>query len=224
MNKSKKFVLSFSGGKDSTLSLYRLINQGHKPVALITTYNQKQNRSWFHGINLDLLQAISDAVNVPLIICNCSGNEYQIELENAILKAKSMGAEVCAFGDIDIQDHFDWCSQRCKNCGIDFLFPLWHENREDIVHEFISLGFHALIKCVDYKWLDDSFLGRELDFDILEEIRKKGADVCGENGEYHTLVYDGPIFKSKIHYRIGDKVNLKTHGAIDIQLCTNTFT
>lgn len=218
MNTSRKFVLSFSGGKDSTLCLYRLINQGHKPVALITTYNQEQNRSWFHGVNLNFLQAIADSVNVPLIICQCNGNDYHIELEKAILKAKSMGAEVCAFGDIDIQGHFDWCSERCKNCGIDFLFPLWHEKREDVVHEFISLGFHALIKCVDYKWLDDSFLGKELDLDVLEEISKKGADLCGENGEYHTLVYDGPIFKSKIPYRIGDKVNLETHGAIDIQL------
>lgn len=200
-----KFAVSYSGGKESALSLYRAIEQGHTPVVLITTFNTDADRSHFHGLTKEVLEAVSTALDIPIIIVKTNSANYAQDFENALIRAKDMGAEACVFGDIDIEGHRTWCSERCNNTGLEPLFPLWGESRSKIVYELIDKGFVADITVVNTKYLADSFLGQRLTKDTAEDIAAQGADICGENGEYHTFVSGGPIFKQPIDFALGEK-------------------
>ncbi|MDX8335188.1 MULTISPECIES: Dph6-related ATP pyrophosphatase [Cetobacterium] len=202
----KKVVVSFSGGKDSMLSLHRVISLGFEPIALMTTINKNNGESWFHDISTNLLKQVSLAVNIPLLLVECEGDNYENSFEAALKNMKNLGAEACVFGDIDIEHHRQWCEERCNNIGIEAIFPLWKENREKLVQEFLSLGYKAIIKKVDLKSIGNDFLGETLSPEILEKIKLTGADVCGENGEYHTFVYNGPIFSKEILLKISKEM------------------
>ena len=200
-----KFVASYSGGKESALAVYKAINEGHEPVALITTYNTDAGRSHFHGLPEEVLQDVSDSVGIPLWLVKTSGEAYTKNFEAALTRAKEQGAEACVFGDIDIQGHFDWCSERCKNVGLTALFPLWGRERKDVVYELIDLGFTANISVINAAKVSDKVLGQKLTKDIAEAIAAGGADICGENGEYHTFVSDGPIFRYPVSFTFGER-------------------
>lgn len=207
----KKVVISFSGGKDSVLSLHKAISLGYEPIALMTTINKNKGDSWFHDISSDLLKQVSLAINIPLLLVECSGENYENTFEIALKNMKNLGAEACIFGDIDIAHHREWGETRCKNTGLEAIFPLWQENRETLVKEFIDLGYKAIIKKVNLKNMNVDFLGKTLSHKLLEEIKATGSDVCGENGEYHTFVYDGPIFSKEIPLKnTGDIINENT--------------
>lgn len=211
-----KFAISYSGGKDSALSLYRMIIKGHTPVALITTVNIKDQRSWFHGIQYELLLAVSNSLQIPLITCECDPNNYVESFEEGLNKAKQMGADSCVFGDIDIEEHKCWNEERCKSVGLHCILPLWQQGRETLVYEMLSVGFKAMIKIVQNTKLDDSFLGQDLTISLIEKIKAIGVDTCGENGEYHTFVYDGPFFTYPIPLEINGIIDFGTHKALDI--------
>lgn len=195
---SKKFVLSYSGGKDCMLALYRKIQEGSTPVALLTTIKKSSPESWTHGLSYDLLNKVSQSLNLPIIYVECEASEYETKFEEKLKVAKDMGAQSVVYGDIDIELHKKWGVDRATNSGLNYEFPLWQEDREKLVHEFIDSGFKALIKKVNLDNMSSDFLGKTLDKDLVEEIKKTGSDACGENGEYHTFVYDGPIFNTKI--------------------------
>ncbi len=198
-----KFVVSFSGGKDSILSLAKAIESGSEPVALMNT-SREENTSWFHGIPNDLLLSVAKNVEIPLeIIRTKGGDDYSSDFESALKKfIKNDNIDTCVFGDIDIQSHRDWCEDRCRPLGLKAEFPLWQQNRLAVVKEFINKGFKAIIIVVNTKMLPAEFLGKELTLEVVSEIEKHGADPCGENGEYHTFVYDGPIFKSPVKFSL----------------------
>lgn len=196
----EKFIISFSGGKDSILALYRMIQEGHEPVALLTTIKKYQDKSWTHGLDKKFLKKISKSLNIPLLLVECDVNDYEIKFEQALIKAKNMGATMCVFGDIDIELHKKWDIDRCKNVGIKAKLPLWQENREDLVYEFIDSGFITIINKVNLKYMGIEFLGKELNRDIIDDIKLTEADACGENGEYHTFVVDGPLFNNRIEF------------------------
>ncbi|SEN49612.1 diphthine--ammonia ligase [Paenibacillus sp. OV219] len=212
-----KFAMMYSCGKDSSLALYRMINEGHTPVALVTTFNEEQGRSWFHGVSEELLISVSESLDIPLIICRCGPDNYSEAIEEGLRKAIQLGAEGCAFGDIDIEDHLEWNKQRCNNAGLSCVLPLWQEDRRALTEELIHGGFKAAIKIVQSDILDKSFLGQTLTTDLVEKITAAGSDPCGENGEYHTFVYDGPIFRKPIQIEFGMTVDFKSHMAIDIR-------
>lgn len=215
--KENKFVMSFSGGKDSILALYRMINKGYKPVALLTTAKKDDDKSWTHGLSKDILRKVSDSLDIPLLIVECDVFEYEDKFEENLIIAKGMGASICAFGDIDIQEHKEWDLKRCNNAGLEAVFPLWQEDREKLVYEFIDSGFTTIIKTVNLKYMSEVFLGKKLTKEVISEIKSTGSDVCGENGEYHTFVIDGPIFKSKIDFDIKGKLSLDGYGHLDIE-------
>ena len=189
----EKFIMSFSGGKDSILALYRMIQKGHQPVALLTTVKKNQEKSWTHGLDNKFLHKISESLNIPLLLVECDVNEYERKFEEALIT-------MCVFGDIDIELHKKWDVDRCNNAGIKAKLPLWKQNREDLVYEFIDSGFTTIINKVNLKYMGVEFLGKELNRKIIEDIKSTGADVCGENGEYHTFVVDGPLFKNRINF------------------------
>lgn len=198
-----KFAVSFSGGKDSALAMHRLVQRGWQPVCLITMVNAALNRSWFHGADAATLAAFSNALKLPLVSRSANGAEYHTYFEDALCEAKMLGAEAVCFGDIDIEANRAWSEARCRATGLKPVFPLWQCGREAIVREAISQGFKCLIKTVNTCQLPASLTGRFLDQETLGVIRERGADACGENGEYHTLTIDGPIFKKPLAIATG---------------------
>lgn len=215
--KEKKFVASYSGGKDSTLAIYRAIQKGMKPISLITTYNIDRNRSWFHGIPTDLLNKISEEINIPIELIVTKGEIYRENFVNKLKLAVEQGAEFCVFGDIDIEGHLKWCTDVCNEAGIKALFPLMYENRRDIVYEFIDLGFKSIITTVDNSRMSNDFLGKILSKDVVNEIEKSGADICGENGEYHSFAFDGPLFTNPVQYSTEDIIHYENYSTLPIR-------
>lgn len=212
----KKFIMSYSSGKDSTLALYRMIKAGHKPMGLLITMSNEEGRSWFHGVPEVILKDVSESLDIPLVTVKCKGDEYKEAFEDALAKAKENGAESCAFGDIDLDEHRLWCTERCNAVGLEAIFPLWQEDREELTYEFIDSGFKTIIKKVKLEVLNEDFLGKVLTKELVQKIKETGADPCGENGEYHTFVYDGPIYKFKVNYKEnGTKLN-EHYGYLDI--------
>lgn len=214
---SKKFVMSYSCGKDSTLALYRMIKNGHKPVALLITVDKKVLRSWFHGVPESLLQEVSKSLNIPLLLVKCEGEEYKAAFNKALNKAKNeLGAEACVFGDIDLEAHRVWCTDRCDEANMEAIFPLWLEDREKLTYEFIDSGFKTVIKNVRLDVLSTEFLGKVLTKKVVSDIVAAGSDACGENGEYHTFAFYGPLFKYPIRFKENGIITNETHGFLDI--------
>ena len=212
---SKKFVMSYSGGKDCMLAMYRKIKEGCTPVALITTIKKDSCDSWTHSLNKKLLDKASESLNIPIIYVECGISEYEAEFEKKLLVAKEMGATTVVYGDIDIELHRKWGIDRALNVGLNYEFPLWQEDREKLVYEVIDSGFKAVIKKVNLDCMSEDFLGKTLTKELVKKIKSTGSDVCGENGEYHTFVIDGPIFNSKIEIKY-DKLKVENNCAMSI--------
>ena len=213
----EKFVMSFSGGKDSILALHRMIKSGHEPVALATTVKKNEDKSWTHGLGNDLLKKVSESLKIPILLAECNVEEYEERFEDVLNKAKEMGASICAFGDIDIEQHRQWDQDRCTNTGLKSEFPLWQENRESLVYEFIDSGFSTIIKNVNLNNMNEQFLGKKLTREVIEEIKQTGSDACGENGEYHTFVIDGPLFSKPIEFNNKGVKIINGYGFLDIE-------
>ena len=195
-----KFVCSYSGGKDSTLALYRAIQAGHEPVALLVTCDKENERSWFHNIPYALMKDAAQALKIPLLRVETEGERYAGDFEQALIECGKMGAGMCVFGDIDIQEHYDWCDARCKNAGMESFFPLWQQLRQEVVAAFLEAGFQALITVVNTDSMDESYVGQTLCKALVSKMAAEGVDVCGEMGEYHTFVYDGPLFSRPVPF------------------------
>lgn len=211
-----KFVMSYSCGKDSTLALQKIIDMGHECVALLVMVNESAGRSYFHGADYSLMEKFSDSLGIPLIACPSDGYDYHIKFEEGLLKAKELGAEMVGFGDIDLEDNKRWGVERCENAGLSYIYPLWQREREDILREIIDSGYECIIKSVDKNALDTSFLGRKLSHELIDEMKDLGIDACGENGEYHTIVVNGPVFKTPVDVTVGDIIDFGSHAAIII--------
>lgn len=214
----EKFIMSFSGGKDSTLALYRMIKKGYEPIGLLVTFKTDDSTSFTHNIKKELLEKVSQSLNIPLLIVECDVYDYEKEFTKMLLNAKENGAIACVFGDIDIIEHKDWCEAICKEVGIECKLPLWQEDRENLVYEFIDSGFETIIKKVNLDFLPKDLLGKILTKEVVTQIKELGSDPCGENGEYHTFVIDGPIFNNRIMYKSNDILVQKNYCSLDISL------
>ena len=211
-----KFVVSYSGGKDSVMALHKMLEEGHTPVGLLVMVNRELQRSWFHGVDLELLQKISDSLEIPLLLCESAGEDYHTRLEDGLKKAKEQGAEACVFGDIDIEGHLTWCQERCEAVGLQCIHPLWHRDREENTAEILALGYQCLIKCVRNQDLPQEYLGKALNPELIADMKRRGIDVCGENGEYHTVVVNGPIFRYPVAYTCKEILDFGNISAINI--------
>ena len=197
-------LASFSGGKDSILSIDRALESGHKVVGLVTT--MKGDESWFHEINWELLDKISESLNIPIYkIAVRGGADYTKDfIDNIIKIANEISVDGIIFGDIDLTEHRKWCESIAEKAGISAVFPLWQGNRKELVMEFLDKGYKTKIKKVDKKKLGKEYLGRDLDKSLISELESMNIDACGENGEYHTLVYDGKIFVHSLELQCKD--------------------
>lgn len=211
-----KFAMSYSCGKDSTLALHKMLEQGHEPVCLVVMVNEAAGRSYFHGADAVMLEQYSKALDLPMITCPAGEAAYQLAFEEGLTKAKMMGAEAVCFGDIDIDQNRQWEEERCEAVGLTSCFPLWQREREEIVYELIRLGYKCLIKSINRMILPMELLGTFIDEDAVLVMKSAGIDVCGENGEYHTLIVDGPIFHKPLSFWIGDKIELEDYAVVDV--------
>lgn len=197
-----RVVVSWSGGKDSCLACYRAISDGFK-VSHLLNFVSKNGTSMSHGLDSRLMVAQSQAIGIPLIQRDVTWDTYEDGFKAAMVKLKQMGVEGAVFGDIqEIPEHKDWVSRVCRDVDITPMEPLWGLNPEQILSNFIDEGFEAVVVNVRTDLLGEEWLGRKIDRSFIEDIKKLQSKhelhVCGEFGEYHTLVTDGPIFNSRI--------------------------
>ena len=214
---TRKFVMSYSCGKDSTLALHKMVQQGNMPIGLIVMVNEESERSFFHGATRQMLEEYEKVLRIPIYPVFSAGDDYHLQMENALLEMKRQGAEFACFGDIDIEEHALWCRERCRHTSVQPLFPLWHHPRKELVQEVIDLGYRARIKCIRNDLLPESLLGKTLDRAIIQELENSGVDVCGENGEYHTLVTDGPLFHHPVAMETGEILQFGKVSAVDLR-------
>ena len=208
--------MSYSCGKDSTLAFHKMIEAGHEPVALIVMINEAVDRSYFHGADYKMLRQYEKALHLPLLLTPTTGEAYHRAMEESLKRAIEMGAEAICFGDIDIEDNRAWSEARCANVGVKAVFPLWNRSREENVHELVALGYKCLMKSINNTLLPKEFLGQIMDEKIIDKMKYYGIDICGENGEYHTLVMDGPVFQHPISYRTGEVLDFGAYSVVDV--------
>jgi uncharacterized protein (TIGR00290 family) len=203
-------ALSWSGGKDSALALWVLAREHDVvPVALITTVTDAYQRISMHGVRRSLLALQADAVGVPLVEVEipaaCTNEVYERRMEQMLASSLLRDIEAVAFGDLFLEDIRRYREDRLALAGKRACFPLWHRDTTSLAREFIAAGFEAIIVCVDPAKLDRSFAGRRLDERLLGDL-PAGVDPCGENGEFHTFVYAGPILSAPLTIQIGETV------------------
>lgn len=198
--------VSWSGGKESCLACYKAMQAGFTISHLLNFVDETGRRSRSHGLRVELLQAQSIAIGIPIIQKPTSWETYEQEFKKSALELKRVGVEGGVFGDVDLQLHRDWVERVCAEVGIKPLLPLWYMKREQILNEFIGAGFKAIVVAAKANLLDREWLGCRVDEEFLRELSKRKIDLCGEGGEYHTFVIDGPIFKKRINIVESTKV------------------
>jgi len=200
--------MNWSGGKDSALALHKILNAGQVRItALLTSVNATHNRISMHGVRRELLEAQAGALNIPLHTVELPElpdmKEYEVLMIREVESLRRSGCSQAIFGDIFLEDLRRYREEKLGTVGVDCLFPLWKTDTRMLVEEFIALGYRSVVVCVSERSLDRSFCGRVIDEDFLRDL-PPGVDPCGENGEFHSYVYEGPLFRQPIPFRKGE--------------------
>jgi diphthine-ammonia ligase len=218
--KCMKIVASWSGGKDSCFACYKAIQEGYDVSNLLIMMSDP-SVSNFHMIRSDMLDAQSEAIGIPMVKWTTTPETYEQDFKKALLKMKAEGVEGIVTGDVfDVALHeAGWLDRICKEVGLTPVRPLWHRNTQQILNEFINDGFKATLVRVKLDLLGMDWLGREIDRKFFDDLLKLGTvDLCGEHGEFHTFVTDGPLFKNKrIEILEREKTRLNSHGRLVIK-------
>jgi diphthine-ammonia ligase len=219
-----ELIASWSGGKDSCHALYKALQEGQKIQALLTMM-QDQSQSNFHMIPTRLLDAQSEALGIPITKVSTTPETYEQQFKTALRQAKQNGAEGILTGDIyDVAQHqAGWLDSITTEIGLEPVRPLWHRNTDEVYNEFVNAGFKATVVRVKSAVLGMDYLGRTLDKQFYADLKKLGnVDPCGENGEYHTFVRDGPIFSKAIEIQQTQTSTINSWGRLEITKFTLT--
>lgn len=205
-----KAVFNWSSGKDSALALYKTLQENRSEViTLLTSVNKEFQRISMHGVHVSLLEKQAESLGFPLIKMKLpkepSMEEYRELMDKTMSEIQAMGITQSVFGDIFLEDLRKYREDQLKSIGMEAVFPLWKQNTTNLIHEFLDLGFKTIVTCVNETYLDKSFAGRIIDHDFIRDL-PKNVDPCGENGEFHTFTFDGPIFREPVHFDIGETV------------------
>jgi len=206
----EKVILAWSGGKDSAISLYEIQRSGnYEIVSLLTTINKDYDRVSMHGVRRVLVEQQASSLGLPLekvfVPKDCSNEEYEARMAEVLTRFKQDGITQVVFGDVFLGWIKEYRENNLARLGMKGVFPIWGRNTAELTRKFIALGFRAVITCVDTKMLASRFLGRILNSQFLAEL-PANVDPCGENGEFHSFVFAGPIFKKRIAYTLGETV------------------
>ena len=206
----EKVIFSWSAGKDSALAFYELQKtENYEIAALLTTVTKDYDRISMHGVPRILLELQAESLGFPLeevfVSKDASNEEYESKMTEVLTKYLAAGVRYVVFGDISLEDLRKYRENNLSKIGMKGIFPLWKRDTAELAHTFIDAGFKAVITCVDSNVLDKMFIGRVFDKQFLSEL-PFAVDPCGENGEFHSFVYDGPIFRQKILHTTGEVV------------------
>jgi uncharacterized protein (TIGR00290 family) len=206
----ERVLVAWSGGKDSALALYEILRSGGCEVAaLLTTVTEAYNRISMHGVRRVLLERQAASLALPLeivlISAHASNEEYESQMARVLSDYKKKGVNRVVFGDIFLEDLRKYREDNLARLEMQPIFPIWKRDTKELSGSLSKLGFKAITTCVDTHALGQEFVGRMIDADFLDDLPKT-VDSCGENGEFHSFVFDGPIFKKPIAFTIGEKV------------------
>lgn len=205
-----KTYFNWSTGKDSALALHYLLQDKDYSVEhLLTSINAHHNRVSMHGLRRELLLEQVGALGIPNSTIELpeqpSMTEYEDLMKQGVTRLQGNGFECAAFGDIFLEDLKQYREQQLAAFNIKTAFPLWKKDTRELLNDFIELGFKAIVVCIKSDLLDVSFAGRIIDEDFIHDL-PPGVDACGENGEFHTFCYDGPLFKKPVPFVVGEKI------------------
>ncbi len=202
-------IMAWSSGKDSALALRKILETDSYSITLLTTVTEDYDRISMHGVREQLLRIQAQSLGLPIDIVTipkaCSDEEYRLRMEGAMLRHFERGARRVVFGDIFLQSIREYREENLAKIGMQPLFPLWQVDSGELSRTFIEDGFQAVITCVDTQALPDSFTGRLYDRSFVNDLPAE-ADPCGENGEFHSFVFDGPVFSKPVEFRRGEVV------------------
>lgn len=214
----RSYIATWSGGKDSCLACYMAIQQGHTIAQLANFVSQEYGRVRFHGVTAELIRAQARAVGLPLLQHETSADSYEAGFKDGIRSVLSDTTGGLVFGDIHLQHCRDWALRVCGELGIEAIEPLWGRDPEEVLLEFIDSGFRAIVVSTQADLLGEEWLGREIEREFVLDLKDhRGVDLCGENGEYHTLVVDGPLFRERIDILESRKLLRDGYWFLDIQ-------
>ena len=206
----KKAVFSWSTGKDSALALYKILeSKEYEIVSLVTTVTEEYGRVSMHGLREELLEMQAESIGIPLkkifIPKNCTNEVYEKSFNNGLREFIANDIKTIIFGDIFLEDVRDYRIKHMEKIGVSCIFPIWQEKSTELAERFIGLGFRAKTVCIDSEVLTKQFAGREYDLEFISQL-PANIDKCGENGEFHTFTYDGPIFNFPVNCTPGEIV------------------
>ena len=210
MTAVERVLLTWSGGKDSAMALHELRSSGaYEVLALLSTVTEEYDRVSMHGVRTVLLERQADSLGLPLekvlLRKGASNQEYEATMQERLLSYQAQEVSSVAFGDLFLEDVRQYREENLSRVGMKGLFPLWGRDTGELARSFIDLGFKAVITCVDSNLLDGAFVGRDFDERFLSEL-PPAVDPCGENGEFHSFVYAGPVFRNRILHKRGEIV------------------
>jgi uncharacterized protein (TIGR00290 family) len=223
----EKAIFNWSGGKDSAFCLYKVLTENrYKVEYLLTSVSKDHHRISMHGIREELLDAQAQSIGISVkkvwLTETADHKQYENQMEATLKEFKDTGIMNSLFGDIFLKDIRQYRENQLNKLGFKALFPLWKYNTRKLAIDFIEAGFKSIVVCVDEKFLDRSFAGREYDKSFLEDL-PENVDLCGENGEFHTFVFGGPIFKQEINIIKGEVVYRKYSSYTDPLLNTGFY-
>lgn len=205
----RKAIFCWSGGKDSAFALHQTFLEGRfELVALLTTINERHRRISMHGVREELLDQQAESIGLRLEkvwVKEGTHQEYNRLMEQKLLSFKSEGVTHVLFGDIFLEDLRAYRENNLNRIGLEAVFPIWKRDTKQLVHDFLQEGFETLTCCISTQFLDERFLGKKIDEEFLQQL-PQGIDPCGENGEYHSFCYKGPVFIKEIPFNLGERV------------------
>ena len=219
----QKCIISYSGGKDSSLALYYALQHG-QPISLMVMLEEQGLRSRSHAMSLEIIHAQAAAIGLPILKGSATWANYEVAFIDLLAQAKQLGAEVLVTGDIDLIAHAEWNQSVCNHSDLKLYMPLWQKPRLEIVHELIALGFECMIVTVNLNLgMCVADLGKTLTLDYVEELLARNIDPCGEAGEFHTTVINAPIFKTPLSVRKGDILYHENYAFLALELNHDDF-
>ena len=216
--RGKRCAVSWSGGKDSCLAAHRAAQAGARVETIINMKVETGERSRSHGLRSSLIEAHARETGMRLDGAATSWGDYEENFVAILRRLAAGGVEGIVFGDIELQAHLDWEEMVCQRAGVIPVLPIWLGGRMELVHEFIEAGFETRIVAVKEELLSPDYLGRCLTIDLAREFERQGIDACGENGEFHTFVTDGPLFRRPVELVHGEHVLQDGYWFIDLDL------
>ncbi|MFC2067805.1 diphthine--ammonia ligase [Chloroflexota bacterium] len=212
--------VSWSGGKDCCLAFYKAITAGLNIRYLANMLTKDGTHSRTHGLSADILQLQSQAIGIPLLQRQATWDTYEDEFKKLLGSLKQEEISNGIFGDIDLDEHREWVERICVTAGITPHLPLWGRRQDEILSDFIFLGFEAVVVATRADLLGEEWLGRKIDLDFINQLtefpKTNNITLCGEAGEYHTLVVDGPIFQKRLEIQETGKALRDEHWFLDI--------